>query len=247
MLVREQHGRDQPGELQPIHGEQHHLQQRAIAAGAVQLSDAIAHWWVLDDDHRARRREAAIWASTGHAAAVYGDELYDILPQTRGGYGRLQDFGIRFGYERVVLHLQPQVDAGRLQCNTARTLLLLDHEPLPWARWGEEFAAAMPAEILQLQERAASADASHARRRSASASPRSCRSTASAATAQAHDPASRPSSPRPASATSRPTRPPSRPRRHAGRRLPMRPHPPRVSEGTSPERAGRGPARRAAD
>ena len=35
-----------------------------------ELSDAIAHWWVLDDDHRARRREGALWASTGHAAAV---------------------------------------------------------------------------------------------------------------------------------------------------------------------------------
>ena len=123
------------------------------------LSDAIAHWWVLDDDQRARRREAAIWSSTGHVAAILDDELYDVLPQTRGGYGRLQDFGIRFGYERVVLQLEPHVEAGRLQCNTARTLLLLDHEPLPWARWGEEFAAAMPDEILQLQERAASADA----------------------------------------------------------------------------------------
>ena len=158
VLVREQHGHDQPGQLQRIHGEQHHLQRHAVAAGVVDLSDAIAHWWVLDDDHRARRREGTLWSSTGHAAAVYGDELYDILPQTRGGYGRLQDFGIRFGYERVVLHLEPHVEAGRLQCNTARTLVLLDHEPLPWARWGDEFAAAMPAEILQLQERAANAD-----------------------------------------------------------------------------------------
>ena len=143
VLVHEQHGHEQPGELQQVHGEEQHLERRAIAAGAVELSDAVARWWVLDDDHRARRREAGIWASTGHAAAVYGDELYDILPQTRGGYGRLQDFGIRFGYERVVLHLQPQV-TDRLECNTARTLLLLNHEPLPWARWGEEFAAAMP-------------------------------------------------------------------------------------------------------
>ena len=183
MLVREQHGRE-PRSYCAIDGEQHHLEQRAIAAGAVQLSDAIARWWVLDDDHRARRREGALWASAGHAAAVFGDELYDILPQTRGGYGRLQDFGIRFGYERVVLHLESQVPAGRLQCNTARTLLLLDHEPLPWARWGEEFAAAMPAEILRLQERAASADASRGRKRSASASAQSCRSIASAAIAQ---------------------------------------------------------------
>jgi len=158
VLVREQHGHGQPRQLQRIHGERHHLQQRAIATGVVQLSNAIAHWWVLDDNQRARRREGTVWASTGHAASVFGEELYDILPQTRGGYGRLQDFGIRFGYERVVLHLEPQVPAGRLQCNTARTLLLLDHEPLPWARWAEEFAAAMPTEILRLQERAASAD-----------------------------------------------------------------------------------------
>jgi hypothetical protein len=40
----------------------------------------------------------------------------------------------------------------------ARTLLLIDHEPLPWARWGEEFAAVMPPEILRLQEQAAVAD-----------------------------------------------------------------------------------------
>jgi hypothetical protein len=158
VLVREQRERQEPGQLQHVSGEQHHLERRAVAAGDVPLNDAIARWWVLDDDQRARRREGTIWASTGHAAAVYDDELYDALPQTRGGYGRLQDFGIRFGYERVVLHLQPEVSAGRLQANTARTLLLLDHEPLPWARWGEEFAAAMPDEILQLQERAASAD-----------------------------------------------------------------------------------------
>ena len=156
--MREHHGRDEPGQLRRIHGEQHHLEHHAVAAGAVELSDAIVRWWVLDDDHRARRREAALWASTGHAAAVFDDELYDVLPPTRGGYGRLQDFGIRFGYERVVLHIEPQAEAGRLECNTARTLLLLDHEPLPWARWGEEFAAAMPEEILRLQERAAGAD-----------------------------------------------------------------------------------------
>jgi hypothetical protein len=157
VLVREQH-RPEPAQLRRIDGEQHHVERHAVAAGAVELSDAIARWWVLDDDHLGRRREASLWASTGHAAAVFGDELYDVLAQTRGGYGRLQDFGIRFGYERVVLHLQPLVEAGRLQSNTARTQLLLEHEPLPWTRWGDEFAAAMPAEILRLQERAASAD-----------------------------------------------------------------------------------------
>jgi len=158
VLVRDLCGGREPGRLLRVHGERHHVERHAVAAVAVELSDAIVRWWVLDDDHRGRRREAGVWASSGHPAAVLGDELYDLLPQTHGGYGRLQDFGIRFGYERVVLHLEPQAEAGRLEANTARTMLLLDHEPLPWARWGEEFAARMPAEILRLQERAASAD-----------------------------------------------------------------------------------------
>ena len=157
VLVREQHGRE-PGQLQRIHGEQQHLERRAVAAGTVELGDATANWWVLDDDHRARRHEAALWASSGHAAAVYGDELYDILPQTRGGYDACRTSASASATNASCSTCTRHGHAGRLQCNTARTLLLLDHEPLPWARWGEEFTAVMPAEILQLQEHAASTD-----------------------------------------------------------------------------------------
>jgi hypothetical protein len=85
-----------------------------------------------------------------------------LLPQTRGGYQRLQEFGIRFGHERVVLYLEPET-RGRLETNAARTLLSLDHEPLPWARWEQEFAAVMPAEIRRLQERVAGSDDSSRR------------------------------------------------------------------------------------
>jgi len=132
------------GELERVLGQQHHLEQRARAAGTVELSDARVHWWVLDEDPRARRRHAATWTATGHIAALSENELYDVLPQTRGGYQRLQEFGIRFGYERVVLYLEPEAN-GSLETNTARTVLLLDHEPLPWPRWQDEFRAAMPA------------------------------------------------------------------------------------------------------
>ena len=62
---------------------------------------------------------------------MHGNQLYDTLPLARGGYGRLQGFGTRFGYERVVLHFQPHVHAGRLECNSARTVLRLDRAPLP--------------------------------------------------------------------------------------------------------------------
>jgi hypothetical protein len=128
VLVRERSGdRREPGELRRIRGQRHHLEQRAEASGVLEVSDATVHWWVLDDDHRGRRREAASWISTGHAAALLGVELYDLLPQTRGGYQRLQEFGIRFGYERIVLYLEPQAEPERLEANTARSTLLLDH------------------------------------------------------------------------------------------------------------------------
>jgi hypothetical protein len=154
VLVREHHARAQTGQLTPAQGERAHVERRAICGGTVELSDAVACWWVLDADHRARRRQAGTWTSSGHIVAVHGDELYDRLAQTRGGYGRLQDFGVRFGYERVVIHLEPAVEPDRVQANTARTMLLLDHEPLPWTRWGDEFTAAMPDEIRRLQEHA---------------------------------------------------------------------------------------------
>ena len=72
VLVREQPSRDwrEPGPLRRINGQRRHLEQRADAAGVLELSDAAVHWWVLDADHRGRRREAAIWTSTGHAAAL---------------------------------------------------------------------------------------------------------------------------------------------------------------------------------
>jgi hypothetical protein len=68
VLVREDPGRGEPEQLRRIHGERHNLDRRALAPGAGQLSDALAHWWVLDGDHRGRRRETVLCASTGRAA-----------------------------------------------------------------------------------------------------------------------------------------------------------------------------------
>jgi hypothetical protein len=181
VLVREGHRitprRREPGTLQVIHGQRHHLQRRAVAAGMVDLSDARVHWWVLDGDDRGRTAEALRWNSSGHAAALLDDELYEVLPKTHGGYQRVQEFGVRFGYDRVVLYLEPFVDhRDRLESNTARTLLLIDNEPLPWGRWAEEFRAAMPADIQRLQERVAGDTGGTARRKNIRARLRAHRS-----------------------------------------------------------------------
>jgi hypothetical protein len=156
--VRARSGARDPGLLRQIHGQARHLEQRTVAAGAVELSDALCRWWLLDDDHQDRRREAALWVSTGHAAALFHGEIYDLLPPTRGGYQRLQEYGIRFGQERVVIYVEPFISEGRIEPNTARSALLLDHEPLPWSRWGREFAERMPVEIVELQNRLAASD-----------------------------------------------------------------------------------------
>jgi hypothetical protein len=64
---------------------------------------------------------------------------------------RLQQFGITFGYQRVVIYIQPNPDV-RLMTNTARTSLLISNEPLPWAEWAAEFRQKLPGELKHFVE-----------------------------------------------------------------------------------------------
>jgi hypothetical protein len=64
---------------------------------------------------------------------------------------RLQQFGITFGYDRVVIYVEPKPDA-RLTTNTARTALLLGNEPLPWDEWAAEFRLNLPGQLKTFVE-----------------------------------------------------------------------------------------------
>ena len=69
-------------------------------------------------------------------AALYQDEIYE-LATARAGMSKLQQFGVTFGYRFVVIYVEPRNGSARaLTTNTARTSLLIDNEPLPWAEWG---------------------------------------------------------------------------------------------------------------
>jgi hypothetical protein len=62
VLVREGPGttkRRNTSRLLRVRGQHHHLRERAIDSGSVELSDAMAHWWLLDDDP-GRRHEATM-------------------------------------------------------------------------------------------------------------------------------------------------------------------------------------------
>lgn len=128
--------------LQSVDGQEQYLNAHASARGSVALTGATAHWWILKDE-KALSQNSGSYASSGHTAALHRDELYEM--QTgRSGVARLQQFGVLFGSGRVVLYIEPTEDVGT---NTARTMLLLGGEPLPWADWAAEFRAAMPREI----------------------------------------------------------------------------------------------------
>ena len=74
----------------------------------------------------------------------------------RAGVARLQSFGVIFGHNRVVIYVQPtNGSTQKLTSNTARTHLLINSEPLPWADWAAEFRAALPEPIKDLMEQVA--------------------------------------------------------------------------------------------
>jgi hypothetical protein len=135
--------------LRSITGQQAYLEQHQQAKGLVSLTGATAHWWILRDEP-AMSQNSGLIASSGHMAALYQDELYEMVTG-RAGVARLQMFGIIFGHNRVVVYVEP--DAGEVTSSAARTHLLLRGEPLPWAEWASEFRGEkMPQEIRDLME-----------------------------------------------------------------------------------------------
>ncbi len=114
-------------------------------SGVVDLTDCEVHWWILDDSEK--RRKTSELPNTGHFGALFQGELYEMTTG-RGGTARLQQFGVLFGPDRVVLYVEPKNGSERpLSANTARTQLLLRNSPLPYGEWAHGFRANLPQEI----------------------------------------------------------------------------------------------------
>jgi hypothetical protein len=135
--------------LRTLHGQKAYLDRHASASGTVELSSAVAHWWVLKNEDALSQNSGWV-ASSGHMAALFQDELYEMVTG-RSGVARLQMFGIIFGYPRVVIYVEPRHDADhQVTSNTSRTALLINSEPLPWADWATEFRQKIPEAIQEL-------------------------------------------------------------------------------------------------
>lgn len=137
--------------LRTVRGAEEFLDRHKEQSGIVDLGDAHAHWWIL-------RQSDAIGQSSGanlpggHIAALYRDELYELVTG-RSGTARLQSFGVSLGHQRVVIYVQPKETANtRITTNTARTLLMVNGEALPWGDWAERFREKFPQQIKDLMD-----------------------------------------------------------------------------------------------
>jgi len=131
--------------LRRVRGMRTFLDEHADAHDIAELTDCRVHWWILDDSDK--RRKTSELPNTGHFASLYQGELYEMITG-RSGTARLQQFGVLFGTDRVVLYAEPRNGEGRsLSANTARTQLLLNGQVLPYADWAAEFRANMPQAI----------------------------------------------------------------------------------------------------
>ncbi len=137
--------------LRRVTGQREYLDAHTEVSGVRDLDTARAHWWILKDEP-ALSQNSGFVASNGHVAALYQDELYEMVTG-RAGVARLQQFGAIFGHNRVVIYVEPRADNGHpVISNTARTHLIVDGEPLPWADWAAEFRADLPDEIKNLMD-----------------------------------------------------------------------------------------------
>lgn len=139
--------RSENGGLLTVRGQRFFLDGHSSEGrGTVQIEGAKIHWWIVDENGAT----SGEYFFRHHVATLYQGEVYGALTG-RGAAGRLQQFGIVVGYQRVVLYVQPEGDG--ISPNTARTDLRLKGEDLPWDSWAAEFRRRLPKEIVHLMER----------------------------------------------------------------------------------------------
>jgi hypothetical protein len=66
----------------------------------------------------------------------------------------------------VVIYVEPRNGQEKVVANTARTSLLLNDEPLPWAEWAAEFRSSMPEPIKNIVEEVSAISVGHDHRQS---------------------------------------------------------------------------------
>jgi hypothetical protein len=157
---------DATGGLRPVTGQAPMLDGVALERGELALDGAIARWWILPQSEAKLEKPIRIvpgaakatnamgtlgtgYQAGGHVAYLFNNELYDMIVGN-AGYARLQQCGIIFGTDRVVIYMEPT--SGDVTTNTARTQLIVDNGPPPWTDWAHQFRESMPDKLRDFVE-----------------------------------------------------------------------------------------------
>lgn len=133
-------------QMRTIQGMSYYLNKYSDFSGTVDLTKAKMHWWILQDNLSA---SGGIFDEKYHVAALYQSELYDYRRHSEAR-SLLVNAGITFGWQRVVLYLEPNTEQLDITTDTSRKSLLIKGEFLPWEEWVSEFRSKLPIEIKNL-------------------------------------------------------------------------------------------------
>lgn len=91
--------------LRRVRGMRHFLDEHSDSSAVVELTDCRVHWRILDATEK--RVKTSEMPNKGHFGALYQGEIYE-MNTGRSGTARLQQFGVLFGTDRVVLYVEPR-------------------------------------------------------------------------------------------------------------------------------------------
>lgn len=114
--------------------------------GSVDLSDATAHWWILNPERKTNSREFLV----GQCGLLKDDEIFDL---SYGSGNQACDFGLIFSFKNVALLIEPNSDYE--QDTARRSVVGKDGSALPWEKWQNEFKSKMPEELVKFEKEAA--------------------------------------------------------------------------------------------
>jgi hypothetical protein len=159
------------GRFRTITGQRPWLDQMSVASGIFIGSDFRIWWWILDEK---RPVKDSHYATGGFVASKFLHEMFD-LRERRSAPSILQKFGVTFGFNRVVLIVEPgvihddpdlPVEPYATSVDLQRAHVKHNDAPLDFDRYAAEFRNDMPEELQRfIEEEAQGPDEGDRRKR----------------------------------------------------------------------------------
>lgn len=136
-------GKNTKNYLGTVTGMKEVLEKNKESSGEYKFPDANLRWWILKEKRDGHGREFL----AAHTAFVHQNEIFD-LATVQQNRGRFSDFGIMFGRNRVVIHLEPyQAVQGLMRTSIVKKDQYGSGVKQTMDKWAEEFRNNLPREL----------------------------------------------------------------------------------------------------